>query len=317
MPSISVVVPLYNKENHINRCLDSIFNQTYQDFEIIVVNDGSTDNSEKRVHDYSDSRLRLINKQNGGEASARNCGIENSQTDTIAFLDSDDQWLPGFLEKIIYLKNKYPEAKVYSTAVYHNNGSRFTYPTINKMYPKKWDGIIQGKEIFQIGFPFNSSSIAINRQTLDQYGYFDENLKIGTDSDMWFRLILLVPFAHSHDYLSEVFLDSQNRTNYEATPTDISVIIQKSFNEATNFNAKITEDLREIIDQEIVMSKYFFICSYVPREQRWAKVLPLITDKNLLRLTYKTKRISPNEKYLAYIRMLYWLAIDLFQKVKQ
>jgi glycosyltransferase involved in cell wall biosynthesis len=311
LPKISVVVPLYNKEKHICRCLDSIFCQTIQDFELIVVNDGSTDESEKRVRNYHDSRLRLITQPNGGEASARNRGIKESSTEIIAFLDADDQWLPDFLKKVLYLREKYAEAQVFSTSVYHNDGKRFIYSSTKKMFPLHWDGIIDPRDIYRIGIPFNSSSIAINKQVFTTYGYFDEKLKIGTDSDMWFRLILLVPFAHSNEYLSEVFLDSQNRTNYEQSPSDTSVIMQKSLLEAEKFGAKIPSELHKVIDQEQTISRFLFICSSVPRNLRWSKSKTLIKMESLIRKIVATQRISFINKFKILLRLPYWFYFSL------
>jgi len=93
MPKISVIVPVYNTKKYLKKCLDSIIKQTYQDFEIIIVNDGSTDNSEEIIDEYIkeySSKVKCINKVNGGLSSARNCGLDAATGDYIAFVDSDD-----------------------------------------------------------------------------------------------------------------------------------------------------------------------------------------------------------------------------------
>src|SRR5690554_7052561 len=94
----SVVIPLYNKELSINNTIQSVLNQTFQDYEIVVVNDGSTDKSLEVVKQINDFRIRIINKLNGGVSSARNRGIEESKFDWIAFLDGDDLWMENHLE---------------------------------------------------------------------------------------------------------------------------------------------------------------------------------------------------------------------------
>ena len=89
---ISVVIPLYNKEKQIKRTLQSVLTQTFQDFEIVIVNDGSTDNSTIEVEKIKDSRIRLIHQENAGVSAARNKGIEEAKYELIAFLDADDEW---------------------------------------------------------------------------------------------------------------------------------------------------------------------------------------------------------------------------------
>src|ERR1035441_8596585 len=96
--SISVVIPLYNKAPYVGRALSSVFRQTIQDFECIVVDDGSTDGGGDLVEKMSDPRLRLVRQANGGVSRARNQGINLARHPLIAFLDADDEWLPGFLE---------------------------------------------------------------------------------------------------------------------------------------------------------------------------------------------------------------------------
>ena len=89
---ISVVIPLYNKEKYIKRAIESVLNQTFQKFEIIVVNDGSTDKSAEIVQNIKDPRIRLINQKNAGVSAARNRGIQEAKYEYIAFLDADDFW---------------------------------------------------------------------------------------------------------------------------------------------------------------------------------------------------------------------------------
>ena len=91
---VSVIIPLYNKSQYIARTLDSVLAQTFQDYEVIVVNDGSTDDGPRIVRQYRDPRLRLVSQENRGLSGARNRGIAESRTDWVAFLDADDEWMP-------------------------------------------------------------------------------------------------------------------------------------------------------------------------------------------------------------------------------
>ena len=103
MPKISVIVPVYNVEKYLNRCIDSILNQSYSDFELILVDDGSPDNSGKICDEYAqmDERVRVIHKENGGVSLARNAGIDNARGEYITFIDSDDSIKGNFLESAI------------------------------------------------------------------------------------------------------------------------------------------------------------------------------------------------------------------------
>jgi glycosyltransferase involved in cell wall biosynthesis len=101
MADISVIIPLFNKAKYVLRAIDSVFAQTYQEFEIIVVDDGSTDGGPELIQKYEDSRLRMICQQNKGPGSARNRGIKESTTPYLAFLDADDEWLPHFLSRYL------------------------------------------------------------------------------------------------------------------------------------------------------------------------------------------------------------------------
>lgn len=115
VPKVSVIIPLYNKAPYIKRALDSVFAQTVQDFEVIVVNDGSKDGGEKIVEEYGDSRIHLINQENQGVSAARNHGVDAARAELVAFLDADDEWLPEFLETILRLREKWPDAGMYGT----------------------------------------------------------------------------------------------------------------------------------------------------------------------------------------------------------
>ena len=112
---ISVIIPLYNKEDYISTSIKSIFKQSYNDYEIIVVNDGSTDKSVDIVKAFNDERIRIINQKNAGVAAARNKGIEEAKGEYIAFLDADDEWKEDYLATQMELAEKYPQCDVFAT----------------------------------------------------------------------------------------------------------------------------------------------------------------------------------------------------------
>lgn len=185
----SIVVPLYNKEKSVSRAIESVFGQTYGDFELIIVNDGSTDNSLGVVEKIKDERIKIINKKNGGVSSARNVGIENANTDWICFLDADDYWKPNHLEIIAELKSKYQSGQIYSTLVCENSEKGIEF--IENSLPDNFEGFIGNYfSLASKGTIFHSSSVCVSKKALLEIGCFDTNLKHGEDLDVWFKLMM-------------------------------------------------------------------------------------------------------------------------------
>ena len=112
---ISVIVPLYNKEDFVATSIGSILKQSYSDYEIIIVNDGSTDKSVNIVKAFNDRRIRIINQENAGVSAARNKGIEEAKGEYIAFLDADDVWNEDYLATLMELVENYSQCDVFAT----------------------------------------------------------------------------------------------------------------------------------------------------------------------------------------------------------
>lgn len=126
---ISVIIPLYNKESSIAQTLQSVFSQEYSDFEIVVVDDGSTDNSVEIVEAICDPRIRLIKQENGGPSKARNTGVKNAKGEWIVFLDADDEMLPNALETFKNIINAHMDIDIVdcNTMFYSTNGNTLGY----------------------------------------------------------------------------------------------------------------------------------------------------------------------------------------------
>lgn len=197
---ISVVIPLYNKEKQIANTLRSVFAQTYTDYEIIVVNDGSTDNSVAVVESLNNPRIRLIHQKNAGVSAARNRGIEEARGEYIALLDGDDEWKPRYLETIFNLIKKYPECDVFATNYEFIDHNGTTKPTILNNIPfKESDGILTN--YFKVAVtshpPICASAIAITTQILRSLGGFPIGIKSGEDLLTWAKLASLHQIAYS------------------------------------------------------------------------------------------------------------------------
>jgi glycosyltransferase involved in cell wall biosynthesis len=208
----SVVIPLYNKELSIINTIQSVLDQTFQNFEIVVVNDGSTDRSVEMVEQFNDPRIRIINKSNGGVSSARNRGIQEAKYELVAFLDADDFWEPEYLYEMIKLIKEFPQAAIwgcsydfYSNDNYHNNNNI----ELDPFYRKE---ILNYFEMAKTDMLFWSSAVIINKSKAIKIGGFDERISIGEDLDMWLRLILnYPPPVYYNKILTHYNLDAPNR----------------------------------------------------------------------------------------------------------
>lgn len=196
---ISVVIPLYNKEMHVAKTLQTVLNQTCQDFEVIIVNDGSTDGSVAIVEEFCDKRIRLVNQLNAGVSAARNRGIEEARGEYIAFLDADDEWDLHYLEIINHLIMKYPECKARGTNYYLCCGSTTERTILRKMPFFEHDGILSN--YFEIAScshpPIWTSCACVDKDLLQAVGGFPVGVKSGEDLLTWARVAVRTNFAYS------------------------------------------------------------------------------------------------------------------------
>jgi glycosyltransferase involved in cell wall biosynthesis len=117
MALFSIIIPLYNKELFIEETLSSVLNQSFTDFEVIIINDGSTDNSYNIIQTFKDDRIQILNQENRGLSASRNIGIKTAKGKFIAFLDADDLWMEDFLETIHFLINNHKKCDIFATNV--------------------------------------------------------------------------------------------------------------------------------------------------------------------------------------------------------
>lgn len=207
---ISVVIPLYNKEGQIAHTLQSVFTQTFQNFEIVVVDDGSTDNSVEEVEKFDDSRIRLIHQTNAGVSAARNRGIEEARGELIAFLDADDVWMPEYLATQYGLYQKYPECSVYACNYEFRDSEGKVTPTIIRKLPFEGeDGILSN--YFEVAScshpPICSISIMVKKTAIQAIGGFPLGIKSGEDLLTWARLAVSGTIAYSRKSLAMFIRD--------------------------------------------------------------------------------------------------------------
>lgn len=304
---ISVVIPLYNKEKYIVNTLQCVINQTYSDYEVIIVNDGSTDHSQQVVGDYiqsaiinSDSnkspiinyksQIRLVSQPNGGVSSARNRGIQEAKGEYIAFLDADDLWEPQYLQTVSDLVQRYPSAVLYvigSGAIYRGKkyGNEQNQP--EGLYEQVW-----------LDNPcFSPSACVVKREALLQIGGFDERMAFGEDLDVWWRLLLIGSVAYDKRILSWYLTDAEDSAMTKPKPLEkhIPYYIDK-YAEARQNNVHF----RHFFDREMVYRLYPYL--FDPKYHKEAKRLSRKLDYSQLKWTMHFRMVCPH-LYRLYERL--------------
>lgn len=186
---ISIIIPTTNRASVLKEAIDSVLEQSYRDFELIVVDDGSTDETPQLLSQYGD-KIKVIRQENKGVSAARNSGIAASQGEWIAFLDSDDLWKPQKLEKQVEWLKAHPQVRICHTdEIWIRNGTRVN-PMKKHAKPAGW--------IFEKCLPFcvvSPSSVLIHKSVLESVGPFDETLPACEDYDLWLRVAAKFPFG--------------------------------------------------------------------------------------------------------------------------
>ena len=208
--TFSVIVPMYNKAEYVERTLTSLFAQTCSDYEVIVVDDGSTDASYQVVSTMvaNHPECSVVRQANAGVSVARNKGAELAKGEYICFLDADDWWEPTFLEEMGRLIVAYPEAGMYGTAFYivRNGKKRIAPIGVEKEFEA---GYINYCKTYArtLCMPITSSSVAIPREVLAQSGGFKSNISLGEDFDLWIRIALKHKVALINKPLANYYQD--------------------------------------------------------------------------------------------------------------
>ena len=203
-PLVSVIIPTYNRARFLPAAIDSVLGQTHKRVEVIIVDDGSTDDTDTVLNDYGD-RIRVLRQKNAGPAIARNRGIAMATGDIIAFLDSDDLWLPTKLERQVQsLEAGGPDVacSLCNCKVLYANGEKTSTFAIADTMPNCDTGVwLNPVEVLLNRFVMFNQAIAIRREVLERVGYFDETLRFGEDYDLPFRLALEGPWTIIRDEL--------------------------------------------------------------------------------------------------------------------
>lgn len=208
----SVVIPLFNKQDSIARAVNSVLLQSYQDFELVVVNDGSTDNSLSALSSFTDDRLIVISQKNQGVSAARNRGVAESNYDQVCFLDADDEWHPEFLHEISTLLQETPDCTLYVTACSEVNEKGLAkLGFVSNALERK--GIIVDfyTQYSMNSMLINSSNVCVNKEYFLKAGGFPEGVRYGEDIYLWLILADMGNVSVSHRKLSTIYRNTENR----------------------------------------------------------------------------------------------------------
>lgn len=280
---ISVVIPLYNKKKSILRTVTCVLQQSYTDFEIILVDDGSTDGSMEALASITDPRLKRFSKTNSGVSDTRNRGMEYASGDLIAFLDGDDLWDSRYLERLYDMATRFPDC-----GLYMQNSVDI---------PAQLAGQIQegetGKEIKRVTNwehyfyfrNFKTSALAVNRNKARALGGFDTTLTIGEDLEFWLRLIL----SHPVCFLDEIhvfILKYEEGYHSRFVPKDFSKHLSYKLVHHKDTYLKIKDNA----DVRFIMNKMIFY-AFLGFSKDRNKTASGILKKNLsfVRLNWKDK----------------------------
>jgi glycosyltransferase involved in cell wall biosynthesis len=195
----SVVIASYNKKEYIQKAIQSVLNQKYVDFEIIIIDDGSCDNTIQEIECFkyrTDFRIKIVEQSNLGVSTARNNGITFALFDYIAFLDADDWWTQDYLQEMKTLIEKYPQAGIYGSS-YFNVKNNQLFPAKIGVQKGFSDGLINYFKVYAktLWMPLWTGSTVIKKSVFDEVGGFNTKLKLGEDFDLWTRVAIKYPVA--------------------------------------------------------------------------------------------------------------------------
>jgi len=286
---ISVVIPLYNKERSIVSTIESVLAQTYKDRELIIVNDGSTDNSLNVVQEFVREKCKVygvkckvISQENAGVSAARNRGIMEANGEYVAFLDGDDLWDKDFLKEMVRLKEDYSGKSIYGLACRSTVGNQMSQIGSQEFYRGEthweWDSMA-----------YSGSSSCVNKKDAIAVGLFDTRMTHGEDIDMWWRLLLknggacyTKPFAYYRQ-------DAENRAMHKVVPLEKFIpYYMDKFEEARRTNV----EFRRFFDREMVYRLYPYL--FDKRYKKEAKRLARKLDYSQLKFSLRFRMICPH-----------------------
>lgn len=275
MSFFTVIIPLYNKEKYIKNAIKSVLNQTFSDFELVIIDDFSSDKSAAIATTFESEKVQLIyHKKNCGLSASRNTGIKKANSNYITFLDADDLWKPTFLESIFQLIQNFPEARIFGTN-----------------YEEVWDTVIKnpcnGSEILPIDFTgyinffkinikqgiYNHGSVCFHKEVFQKVGFYNEKINFSEDLDFNIRANYNFKLAYTNSVQMRYFMQTENQLTQ-------SSLLNKTIPDFDSYEnwAKTNSDLKKYLDFErYVLGKRL----KKNNDLRWKKMILTIDSTNL------------------------------------
>lgn len=227
MIKVSVLIPTYNRAELIVESLESVFDQTFSDYEIIVIDDGSTDNSKMILASLIESnKIRYIYQKNAGAAAARNTGIKHARGKYVAFLDSDDLYYPDKLLKQVKFLDNHPEAYIV-----HSDFSKFDNlgNDLGVRDTSYFSGWIYPHILLHWSMLMAIPCVMVKRNIFEQIGLFDESLTYSEDLDLWARIAMKFPFHRIPIPLVRIRDHKQSISSNRSTAQNSIIYLEKAF----------------------------------------------------------------------------------------
>ena len=287
--SVDVVIPCYNGEAFLYRCVESVVNQTYKVFQIILIDDGSTDNSLVVMRDLAlkYSNVKIVTQPNLGLSSARNTGIRNSESELVAFLDVDDYWLESKLENQIQLLEKSDGNQPIAIASnYQLLKCGMLLPGIRN--PKARLINLRNLLLFRVVIPGSGSSVMLSRSIIDACGFFDEKLIYGEDLDYWARVSKLFSWKISEECDVVIY------NNLEGIQSKARRDVQTLLEGSRNLLLKYSPYLKAV--DVILINSYIEALAY-----RIATKDPSIDPLSISKIKFRVRLIG--NAYALYIKL--------------
>lgn len=256
----SVIIPAYNAEKYIQRSIRSVLNQTWSDFEILVINDGSKDSTYEKASSIKDARLIVINKQNEGVSVARNAGIQNARGEYICFLDADDEYLPEHLSTLADAIEKFSDKGFFATRFCISkmtDNEKIVMPSVSGETAYCSNAV---EEVLRSPEMICTGCVCIRKDMFDRYGVFEPGVRLGEDTDMWRRV-----YVHTGLVLTDAVTVKINRDGSEATRQYVRHFETDPLNRMSMFlsDDTIAEDIKESLKKELELRKLSVVRSYL------------------------------------------------------
>lgn len=320
-PLVSVIIPLYNREDLIAIAIDSVLAQTFTNFEVIVIDDGSTDNGPQIVRQYEDQRIKLISQQNAGPSTARNKGIKLAKGEWVAFLDSDDKWLEDKLQKQMELLQANP-GLVWAACNYTVDHS-ITKERRTFIDHEKVDKYLTNGSFFEscfdainIGAGLTPGTMIVKRSVLQEVGAFQDGLNYGEEFDLWWR----IGFHHPRlGYVNSplIVYNAQMENSLTASTDSVRIIdvLSGMFEKNLIFSRQfgVEDAIKPFIIQRLRKWSYNLYCQGHFIEirktlKRFSDILPAG-----FKIVMDTLTLFPEKSNKHGQQLLNWLSYDKFE----